>query len=1043
MIGRSTRHIIEFLLLAALGAGLLAGLCAWRLSQGPVNLGFLNGHIEFALNGLGVPFRLEIDGTHVSWAGWERALDLRISGLRAVDQNNRTLAHIDETSVRFSFRGLMRGVVAPRSLDILGPSVRVIRNGDGTVQFAMGGKNDAAPANIGLFDKIVQGLRDEDDPERPITYLRRISVIGADLVLDDNKTGAFWKARNTDFILLSGSAGSQATFSAELDIEGKWMELDGSASLSSADEQVVVTVHLSNLRPDALASRIGRLKPLKGVRLALDGTVTMNLSAQGGPRKIGFHLTSGAGQIDDKEFWQQEIRVKSALLRGTVDLENERADIRNFRFDLNGPIIDVAATGQQKDGVLDASVDAKFEGLKAKNLGRLWPINVAQGGRRWVVKNIAAGDISDGRVSAEIRVDGETGAVGVPKLAGRARIDGVKISYMDGMPAIVQARGTAEIGLDQILFRLEGGESRGVAIETGTVALTELDRSKEYAKVDVTLLGSLKDKVGIINVPRLRYATRFGLDPKTLGGEARTRLRLVVPLIDAVTFDDIKLSAASSMTGAAIPGVAAGKDVTDGTFTMNIDLAGLELTGDARILGAPAEIRWIERFGQNEKYVRQIEAKSVLAQPQWEEFGFGFFSERLSGPVGVDLALLQPSGGKPMEIVAKLQMQDATMRFEELGWNKPPGEVALGWVTAFIARDGGINVRNFNMATAGLKVSGGLLLDPKGRLIRLDLSSFVLNETNLQLVATPDTETGGLAITVRGRSYDASRIFDAGLNEATATDQLPLTINLELNRLILSKETRLNAVSGKIVRDAKGWRSARLVSKLPAGMPMKINFDAGAENQTISISADDAGEVVKFFDISDAVKGGKLRILAKRLNAKPKDGWAGVAEMTDFSLVDAPVLARMLTLASLSGILNTLSGQGVAFARFHAPFRWQNDALRVANARAFGSELGITGEGSYDLNRDILDISGTIVPAYTINSVLGNIAILGSILTGKKGSGVFAATYRVVGKGADPGVKVNALSALAPGFLRNLIGIFDSGDAAKTGPGESKPKEGP
>ncbi len=66
------------------------------------------------------------------------------------------------------------------------------------------------------------------------------------------------------------------------------------------------------------------------------------------------------------------------------------------------------------------------------------------------------------------------------------------------------------------------------------------------------------------------------------------------------------------------------------------------------------------------------------------------------------------------------------------------------------------------------------------------------------------------------------------------------------------------------------------------------------------------------------------------------------------------------------------------------------------------------------------------MPAYTINSVLGNIPLLGDILTGTKGSGVFAATYRVIGKKSDPGVRVNPLSALAPGFLRNLVEIFET-----------------
>jgi hypothetical protein len=67
-----------------------------------------------------------------------------------------------------------------------------------------------------------------------------------------------------------------------------------------------------------------------------------------------------------------------------------------------------------------------------------------------------------------------------------------------------------------------------------------------------------------------------------------------------------------------------------------------------------------------------------------------------------------------------------------------------------------------------------------------------------------------------------------------------------------------------------------------------------------------------------------------------------------------------------------------------------------------------------------------VVPAYTLNAVFGNIPLLGPLLTGEKGSGIFAATYRMKGKIENPDVTINPLATLAPGFLRGLFGIFDA-----------------
>ena len=68
-----------------------------------------------------------------------------------------------------------------------------------------------------------------------------------------------------------------------------------------------------------------------------------------------------------------------------------------------------------------------------------------------------------------------------------------------------------------------------------------------------------------------------------------------------------------------------------------------------------------------------------------------------------------------------------------------------------------------------------------------------------------------------------------------------------------------------------------------------------------------------------------------------------------------------------------------------------------------------------------IDLQGTIVPAYALNSIIGNIPLIGSLLLGGEGQGLFAANYRVTGSAGDPQVSVNPLSALAPGFLRRLF----------------------
>ena len=141
----------------------------------------------------------------------------------------------------------------------------------------------------------------------------------------------------------------------------------------------------------------------------------------------------------------------------------------------------------------------------------------------------------------------------------------------------------------------------------------------------------------------------------------------------------------------------------------------------------------------------------------------------------------------------------------------------------------------------------------------------------------------------------------------------------------------------------------------------------------------------------------------------------------EFDVLNAPLLARLLTVASLQGIGNLLGGDGIAFEQLEAPFALRNQLLQLGRGRLYGSQLGLTFEGWVNLNNDTLDLGGTIVPLYGVNWTIGRIPIIGQLLRGSEGEGAFAFTYGIRGALADPAISVNPLAALAPGFLRELF----------------------
>ena len=152
----------------------------------------------------------------------------------------------------------------------------------------------------------------------------------------------------------------------------------------------------------------------------------------------------------------------------------------------------------------------------------------------------------------------------------------------------------------------------------------------------------------------------------------------------------------------------------------------------------------------------------------------------------------------------------------------------------------------------------------------------------------------------------------------------------------------------------------------------------------------------------------------------------GDLAINDFTVVHAPALARLATLASFGGIVETLSGAGIGFTRLTAKLKQTETRVEIAEAVAAGT-LGITARGWIDRRTDTVDLEGTAVPAYTLNRIVGAIPLLGTIITGGRNEGVVAADFHISGPLDNPDVRVNPLSALAPGILRRILRGFRGG----------------
>ena len=141
----------------------------------------------------------------------------------------------------------------------------------------------------------------------------------------------------------------------------------------------------------------------------------------------------------------------------------------------------------------------------------------------------------------------------------------------------------------------------------------------------------------------------------------------------------------------------------------------------------------------------------------------------------------------------------------------------------------------------------------------------------------------------------------------------------------------------------------------------------------------------------------------------------------NFKVKEVPALAKILTLASLQGIADLLTGEGIRFTDFEMKYTSQNNIIEIEELYAIGPAISILMSGYIEKNK-LVSLRGTLVPATTINRTISSIPLLGDILVGKKiGEGVFGVSFKIKGPPKNLKTTVNPIKTLTPRFITRTL----------------------
>ncbi len=835
-----------------------------------------------------------------------------------------------------------------------------------------------------------------------------------------------------------------------------------------ADGGLRAAARWSDLRPDALAGLAPALAPLAGIALPLAGTLDVTLDSGFRPVSGAATLTAGAGRITHGDLFDQPLPVVGAELRvagergadGTSRLRLDRLAL-GLGDPANGPRIEGTAGVEERGGTASVTASVTARGVPLDDLRHYWPKPMAVGARGWVTENVTTGVATEASASAELTLPlANPAAAELTRFRAELRGENASVRYFHHLPPATGVAMEAVADGKTFAIQTKGGRVGEIEVGDGAVLIDGLDVGKETIDIRVPVSGGVRPILTLLDTPPLSYPSKLELDPKRTQGTAEAMLHFAFPLLADLTFDHIALDVAGKMRGVGVEKVAAGMNATDGTLSLALDLKSMAIKGTTKLDGIPVNVDWKESFESQGTGPRtRIAVKGMVDANDLRSHGIDL-EERVIGPMGADILFTVDRRHK-LALTAAMNLEKTRLSIAELGWEKPPGQPGTGKLTLEFDKDRPTRISGLTVDAGGLKAQANLELADGGRRVaRVVVPSLKVGQTDLRADVTVRPKNGstpvGYAGTISGDSLYARKLMGKGEPgepppppEPPDVKKNPLDLDLKFNSVVFGDGRRLRQVAGTVRRDANAWtllditaRSGTGATRSGNGGAVSLSYKAGAKGlYDVAIRADDLGAALSAMDINDRVRGGQLAITGRTTEPRADSAIEGHAEILNYSLIDVPVLARLLNAISPSGFAELLEGgKGVNFGRMVASFRKKGPALTLVDLRTTGSALGLTLEGDVDLDRETANLRGTIVPIYGLNRLVGQIPLLGDLLSGGEGQGIFSATWRVRGRLSDPDVTVNPLAILAPGFLRNLFFLGEGEPAVPPAASSAKPE---
>ena len=1049
-------------LLKLAAAVCVAGILAmtgflWRLNVAPINV---DAYIPRIVSFLAPPdtgLTLSVSSAALQWGGFKYPVELSVKDVDLRYKDGKTLLAVPELSMTFWMRSLFLGRVVPSSMTIVRPYVRLKINKDGdlylsedaAVQKTENGSNDKKAEKEGTFSpELIAALVELRDD------IGRFFLRDAHLVVEDDFHGKKWNVSPINLVYnhsffnyrIDGNVTADtAGAPLKLKINGHWRRLSEVALTLSVDNFDLKSMRLHE-KHDALrgfavpVSLQGRfildLKPF------LNRKKTWSLKCL---KKVALSVTAGKGDVVIAPPVAAAYDIDSLNAEVLWYDAGDKFDVSNFDIRLSSGAgvsgnIKISGLAEAFDKRIftpvHAVLTADVKNVPLDKLHAYWPGGVSPDEHDWVTTNITVGTATHG--TFVLNFDGvKDGGVENSFVNGKLWLKNARVSYLDEMPPVDGVDGFLTFSLDEIKGDLTAGRTMAVSLAEGSkIAFLALQSDEPRMDLDLNLAGPVRDVVHILDVPYLSFFHGTGISETKASGDIAGNFRLNMPLGEAFKGpEQIIIGTTASIKNGALKDVYVGLDIDDIAADIAIKDRSLTLKGGGLLYGGPFSFDLLQSFKPDADVLTRFTAKGTLnnkSRAHWDADTGLLVPPSLDGLLKTDISFMYyPTGVGKLDIGTTLT--NMVIDLLDVGWKKPASVVSKGDFHLEI-KDG---LPQSGAAFAltdetGNALNGTLFFDKQGSLSRGSLAvktektdvtgdySFKNDKTNIFVSGKSLDLSGFVTPSSKEKRPPAKTAAKTAAKKPSPQKGRPYVITGAIENIWFDDDkafdmTFLGEYDGLL------WRRIKAdcflgEKRSPVGFKWFPDKDGVF---AFVLKAADAGDTLRLFNLTETVRGGE--VLVNGVFTPDTGKAAGTLSISKFYIDNMPVLTQLL---SLSGIWDAVKGEGLAFDTSEVPFEFDGDVWTITDGVIAGPSIGVTLNGKYFKDTGYINLSGSLVPFYTINSLLGKIPLVGALFSDGKGGGLIGPTYTVRGNVSNPEISVDTLSTLAPGMIRRLRNLW-------------------